>query len=122
MCATRIDDQISLERPGLPIIARADVHTRAVAPASASSAQRAHLGTLEEGDVWQMLTKFADSALDEGPAGVELPQPGMGAPGPPVRPQRRGVPAAFNGHRAALTHPGFEAGEEALELAQPAGQ
>src|SRR6516165_12006730 len=37
-----------------------------------------------------------------------------------MRPQRRGVPAGFHGYRATLTHPGFEAGEEALELAQSA--
>src|SRR5262249_47897860 len=30
--------------------------------------------------------------------------------------------AGFHGYRAALTHPGFEAGEEALELAQSAGE
>src|SRR5215471_15592416 len=39
-----------------------------------------------------------------------------------MRPQRRGVPAGFHGYRAALTHPGFEAGEEALELAQSASK
>src|SRR5215468_11351215 len=39
-----------------------------------------------------------------------------------MRPQRRGVPAAFHGYRATLTHPGFEAGEEALELTQSASE
>src|SRR6516162_2972627 len=39
-----------------------------------------------------------------------------------MRPQRRGVPAGFHGYRATLAHPGFEAGEEALELAQSASE
>jgi hypothetical protein len=39
-----------------------------------------------------------------------------------MRPQRRGVPAGFHGYRATLTHPGFEAGEEAFELAQSASE
>src|SRR5215471_17430335 len=46
----------------------------------------------------------------------------MGAPRPSMRPQRRGVPGGFHGYRAALTHPGFKAGEEALELAQSASE
>src|SRR5215470_11124204 len=46
----------------------------------------------------------------------------MGTSGPPVRPKRRGVPAAFNRYRAALAHPGFEAGEKTLELAQSASE
>src|SRR5690349_17494164 len=122
MGAARIDDQIGLERPGLPVIAAADLHARALLPASAGGAQRVHLGTLEEGHVRQALTELTDGPFDERSAGIELPQPAVGTSRPPVRPQCRGVPSAFNRHRAALTHPGFEAGEKALELAQSASE
>src|SRR5215469_6046605 len=39
-----------------------------------------------------------------------------------MRPQRRGIPSCFDGYRATLTHPRFEAGEETLELAQSASE
>src|SRR5262249_16636989 len=76
----------------------------------------------EKGHVWQPSAKLEDSTLDQWPAGVELPQSGVSAARPSMRPQRRGVPACFHGYRATLAHPRFEAGEEALELAQSASE
>src|SRR6516164_8687253 len=39
-----------------------------------------------------------------------------------MRPQRGDVPAGFHGYRTTVTHPCFEAGEEALELTQSASE
>src|SRR6478672_8403787 len=46
----------------------------------------------------------------------------MCTPGPSMGPQRRGVPGGLHRNRAALAYPGFEAGEETLELTQPASE
>src|SRR5262245_65242028 len=67
-------------------------------------------------------TKLADGALNEGPARVELPKTRMGAPTPPMWPQRRGVPGGFHRHRATLAHPSLEAGEETVQLAKATRQ
>src|SRR5215471_6181907 len=122
MGTARVDHQVRLERPGLLVVPCENVHPGAVALRLSRGAQSGHLGALQEGHIMDSPAQLPDGRLDESAARVELPQTGMGAPAPPMWPERRGVPGGLHRHRSELAHPALEAGEEAVELAKATGQ
>ena len=73
MRAARIDHQVGVEVPSRLVVACEHVHPCAISPRLSGGAERGHLGAFQKGHVGQVPAQFADSALDQCPARVELP-------------------------------------------------